>query len=83
LNSYLIYSIVSYLISIPITVFGFGYMVKFLASEFNMVMPFEFELWHGIAGLIIIEIIFMIGSYGAKKKIAKVSLQEVLKEYME
>ncbi|GAA0706681.1 FtsX-like permease family protein [Paraclostridium ghonii] len=81
LKSYLVYSIVSYLISIPITVFGFGYGMKYLAREFGMVIPFEFNIWYGIMGLLLIEAIFILGSYSAKKKIEKVSLQEVLKEY--
>lgn len=81
LKSYLVYSIVSYLISIPITVFGFGYGMKYLAREFGMVIPFEFNIWHGLIGLLLIEAIFILGSYSAKKKIEKVSLQEVLKEY--
>ena len=83
LNSYLVYSVISYLISIPMTVFGLGYGVKYLASEFKMVMPFEFEIWHGIVGFVIIIIIFAIGTYSAKKKISKISLQEVLKESRE
>lgn len=81
LKSYLVYSMSSYLISIPITVFGFGYGIKYLAREFGMVMPFEFDIWHGIIGFVLIEVIFILGSYSAKKKIEKVSLQEVLKEY--
>lgn len=72
-----------YLISIPITVFSLGDGIKYLASEFNMVMPFEIELWHSIAGFIIMILIFTIGTYSAKKKISKISLQEVLKESRE
>ncbi|WP_092926586.1 ABC transporter permease [Romboutsia hominis] len=83
LSSYLVYSIISYIISIPITVFGLGFGIRYLASEFGMVMPFEFEIWQGIVGLIIILFIFMLGTYAAKKKIEKISLQEVLKSCSE
>ncbi|HSQ87878.1 ABC transporter permease, partial [Romboutsia sp.] len=83
LNSYLIYSIVSYLISIPITVYGFGAMIKYMGKVFKIVMPFEFEIWHGIVGLIAILFIFIIGSRAAKKRIETVPLQEVLKAYSE
>lgn len=83
LSSYFVYSIISYLISIPITVVGFGYMIDYLAKEFNMVMPFEFEFKFMFIGLLIVVVIFMLGSYAAKKKIEKVSLQEVLKAYRE
>ncbi|MGL5750509.1 MAG: FtsX-like permease family protein, partial [Paraclostridium sp.] len=69
LSSYLVYSIGSYLISIPITVFSLGMGIKYLASEFNMVMPFEFEMWQGVVGLVVILIIFALGTYAAKKKI--------------
>ncbi|WP_346935465.1 ABC transporter permease [Clostridium sp.] len=81
LKSYLVYCVVSYLISIPITVYGFGYGMKYLAREFGMVIPFDFNIWYGIIGLVLIEVIFFLGSYAAKKKIEKISLQEVLKEY--
>ncbi|WP_373599305.1 ABC transporter permease [Paraclostridium bifermentans] len=83
LSSYFVYSIISYLISIPITIFGFGYMIDYLAKEFNMVMPFEFEFKYMFIGLLIVVVIFMLGSYAAKKKIEKISLQEVLKAYRE
>ena len=83
LNSYLIYSVISYLISIPITVFSLDLGMKYLAKEFNMILPFEFELWHGICGLIVVMIIFFIGSFAAKRKIEKISLQEVLKSHSE
>lgn len=83
LSSYFVYSIISYLISIPITILGFGYMVDYLAKEFNMVMPFEFEIKFLFIGLLIVSIIFLLGSYAAKKKISRISLQEVLKSYSE
>ena len=83
LQSYFIYSIISYLISVPITAISFNLGVKYLASEFGMVIPLELEWWHILVGLILIIIIFLVGSFGAKKKIDKISLQEVLKEYRE
>ncbi len=57
--------------------------MKYLAGEFNMVIPFEFEVWHMVVGLILIQVIFVVGSYAAKRRINKISLQEVLKEYRE
>ncbi len=79
LNSYLIYAVISYFISLVATVTAVNWGVRFLASNFYMIMPFEFEIWHGAVGLIIIMLIFLIGTYAAKKKINKISLQEVLK----
>ena len=79
LNSYLIYAVISYLISMVVTVVAVNWGVRFLARNFYMIIPFEFELWHGAVGLIIIMVIFLIGTYAAKKKINKIALQEVLK----
>jgi len=83
LNSYFVYSIISFLISVPIAVALVNGMVKYLIVSFNMVLPFEFELWQVFVGATIIVVIFFIGTLGAKSKINKVSLQEILKEYRE
>jgi len=83
LNSYFLYSILSFLISVPIAVASVNIMVKYLIVNFNMVMPLEFELWQLFVGCVIIGCIFFIGTLGAKSKINKVSLQEILKEYRE
>lgn len=83
LNSYLGYSIIAFLISIPITIASMNFFVDYLATGFNMVMPLEFKAWHGVVGLLIVILIFLIGSYGAKRKINKIALQEILKEYRE
>lgn len=82
-RSYLFYSVVSYFVSIPLTIYGFGAMMRYFATEFGMVIPFEFNLWYAVFGLILIEGIFLVGSYSARKKIEKISLQEVLKAYRE
>lgn len=83
LSSYFVYPIISYLISRHITIFGFGYIIDYLDKEFNMVMPFEFEFKFMFIGLLIVVVIFILGSYADKKKIEKVSIQEVLKAYRE
>ena len=83
LKSYLIYAILSYFVSTYLTVIGFDYIIKYLGRMFGMVMPFEFHIWHLFAGLIIIIVIFIIGTYAAKRRINKVSIQEVLKAYRE
>lgn len=83
LNSYLVYAIMTYLLNIPMTVLGVKAMVKYYSKAFHMVMPLEFELWHGVLGLILVVIIFLLGSYAAKKRVEGVPLQEVLKAYRE
>jgi len=83
LNSYFTYSIISFLISVPIAVTLVNVMVKYLAENFNMIMPFSFEIWQVFAGIIIIVVVFLMGTFNAKRKINKVPLQEILKQYRE
>ncbi|MEG1409923.1 MAG: ABC transporter permease [Terrisporobacter sp.] len=83
INSYLSYSIISYLISIPVTVAGFNLLLDYFGKQFNLVMPFEYEFIYLFIGLAIIIVIFLLGTYAAKRRIKKVSLQEVLKTYQE
>ncbi|WP_122639391.1 ABC transporter permease [Romboutsia sp. Marseille-P6047] len=83
LNSYLLHAIISYFISTYITVVGFDYIIGYMGKEFGIVMPFEFKISHLVSGLLVIIIIFFSGTFAAKKRIDKVSLQEVLKEYRE
>lgn len=81
LNSYLVYAILTYLVSIPITWLLVQGMVIYFSSAFDFVMPLQLEWWHCVLGLIIVVIIFLLGTYAAKRHIEKVSLQEVLKAY--
>lgn len=83
LNSYLGYGIISFLISIPITSIGIGYFMESLGKKFDMAIPFNFEWWQGILGLVIIVGIYYLGSISSKNKIKKIELQAVLKEYNE
>jgi len=83
LNSYFVYSILSFLISVPVAVALVNAIVKYLIVSFNMVMPLQFELWQVFVGGVIIGIIFFIGTLSAKSRINKVPLQEILKEYRE
>ena len=83
LNSYLGYGIISFLISIPITSIGIGYIMESLGKKFDMAIPFNFEWWQGILGLVIIVGIYYLGSISSKNKIKKIELQAVLKEYNE
>lgn len=83
LNSYLGYAVISFLISLPLTIWGVNLMVDYFSKEFNMIFPLEFSLWQGVIGLLLILLIFYIGTFSSKRKIEKVALQEVLKEYRE
>jgi len=83
LNSYFLYSILSFLVSVPIAVGIVNVLEKYLIEYFNMVMPLKFEIWQVFAGVIIVAVIFFIGTLGAKRKINRVPLQEILKQYRE
>lgn len=83
INSYLGYSIIAFIISLPITIVSMGYFTDNIGREFDIVLPFIFEPWQGIVGLLIIILIFEIGTINSKSKINKISLQEVLKQYSE
>ena len=48
-----------------------------------MVLPLKFEIWQVFAGVIIVAVIFFIGTLNAKRKISRVPLQEILKQYRE
>lgn len=83
LNSYLIYAIFTYLVSVPLTYLCTQVMVQYFSAAFGLVMPLEMQLWHIPVGLVIVIAIFEIGTFSAKRHIQKVSLQEVLKAYRE
>lgn len=81
IGGYLLYGIIIFIIAMPIGYFTFIGMQMFMAKYYNLVMPFEFKLWHGILSLAIYIIIYYLGAYVAKKKLAKISLQEAMKMY--
>lgn len=79
LDSYKIYTIVAYLIGLPLTILSMDIGMQYLASEFGMILPVKLSLLQGILGFIIVLIIFYLGTFSAKRKINKISLQETLK----
>ncbi|MGL4345185.1 MAG: FtsX-like permease family protein [Cellulosilyticaceae bacterium] len=83
LNSYLLYAILTYIITLPVVVVSLQALMVYFSRAFDLVMPLEFRAWHAVVGLVMIVIIFLVGSYSAKRKIEKISLQEVLKAYRE
>ncbi|MHC1750901.1 MAG: FtsX-like permease family protein [Cellulosilyticaceae bacterium] len=83
LNSYLIYATVTYAASIPLTILGVKFMVKYFSVAFDMVLPLDYAWWQGAVGFGIVMVIFLLGTVAAKRKINRVPLQEVLKAYRE
>ena len=81
LGGYLFYGVGIFVLAIPISYFAFQFMTLFFAREYNVLMPFEFNIFHGLFGVTIFLILFYAGAFVAKKKLDKISLQEALKMY--
>lgn len=83
LNSYFVYAIITYILSVPMTYCITQFMIYYFSQSFGLVMPMEMQVSHIIGGLCIVIIIFFMGTFAAKRHISNVSLQEVLKAYRE
>jgi putative ABC transport system permease protein len=83
LSVYLTYSVLAYLISIPITILIMNFGVAFLSSYYNMYISLDFGIIKAAIGLIFIILIYLFGSFHADKELRNIPLQEVLKEYQE
>jgi len=81
LGGYLTYGIGTFLVTIPIAYGLFYLMTYYMAQFYGVLMPFRFELWHGLLSLVIFIILFYLGAYVAKRKLSKISLQEAMKMY--
>ncbi|MGE5626506.1 MAG: ABC transporter permease [Solirubrobacterales bacterium] len=83
LNSYFAYTVISYLISVPAALGVLKLVMKVFAAEYNVVLPLEFKPFDVARGLIILIVIFYASTWANRRKIEKISLQEVLKAYGE
>ncbi|MGL4798918.1 MAG: FtsX-like permease family protein [Cellulosilyticaceae bacterium] len=83
LSSYLVYAMMTYILSVPMTYGISQWMIRYFSDEFGIVMPLEMYGSHVILGFVVVVVIFFMGTYAAKRHISKVSLQEVLKAYRE
>ncbi|WP_147804522.1 ABC transporter permease [Alkalicoccus halolimnae] len=82
LNSYFVYALLSYLISIPIALLILRLMVAFFAG-YGVILPLRFEPVSLGITLGILLLIFFISTYLSRRKINRIPLQEVLKKYHE
>jgi len=80
---YFAYSLVSYLISIPISVVVLKGLMDVFATEYGVVLPLEFKPVHIVIGLLMLILIFFTGTMVSRRKIGKIELQEALKTYGE
>jgi len=83
LDSYLIYTILSFLISIPLALIFLSWTSDFFTTNYDLVFPFEIRLIQILMALGILLAVFFAGTWNAKKKAAGISLQETLKAYRE
>jgi putative ABC transport system permease protein len=83
LNSYLVYAVISYLVSIPIALAILYSMMDLFASEYGVILPLKFEPNFIPKTLAILVVIYFASTYISRRKIARIPLQEVLKTYGE
>ena len=83
LNSYLVFAVVSYFLSVPVSILVIKGLMRIFATEYGILIPFEFKLIQILWGILLILVIFYIGSAISRHRISKVPLQEVLKAYGE
>lgn len=81
LGGYSVYGIGIFLIAIPAALVSFYAMEIIFAQMYDMLFPVKFVWWHSIASIVIFLVIFNVGAYAAKRRLAKVSLQEAMKLY--
>lgn len=83
LDSYLIYTVLSFLVSIPIALIFLEWTSSFFTTNYDLVFPFEFRPIQIPMALAILLAVFFAGTWNAKKKAGRISLQETLKAYRE
>ncbi|WP_243298746.1 ABC transporter permease [Bacillus litorisediminis] len=79
LNLYTAVVIVGYLLSIPLSLAAMESIVKYLAGETSFALPVELSPISLIAGLLIMLVTYQLSLFVSKRKVAKISLQEVMK----
>ena len=83
LNSYFTYSLISYLISLPIAILILNQIMALFTTDYGIVMPLEFKPIYIIIGILVLIIIFFLGTTVSRFKIKRIQLQEALKTYSE
>ena len=83
LDSYLVYSLLCYALSMPIALATLGALEQVFLQEYGLVIPLEFAPLDMVKGLAVLVAIFLGGTYASRRKIERISLQEVLKSYGE
>ncbi|GAA0346396.1 FtsX-like permease family protein [Bacillus carboniphilus] len=79
LNLYTTVVLVGYIISIPISLLAMNEVVRYLASETSFALPVKLQPIWIMIGLLIILLTYQLSLFVSKRKLRKVSLQEVMK----
>lgn len=79
LRSYLVYALLSFLISLPIALFVLSQLIVVFAQDYGIVLSLNFEAVYGLIALGILLVIFFRSTYLSRRKIERISLQEVIK----
>lgn len=83
LDSYFVYSLLSYALSLPIALAILGGLMDVFLQEYGLVVPLEFQPISVLKGLTVLVAIFLAGTWASRRKIERIPLQEVLKTYAE
>jgi putative ABC transport system permease protein len=83
LNSYFTYALISYLISLPIAIVILNQIMTLFITDYGIVMPLEFKPVYIAIGILVLLIIFLLGTTVSRFKIKRIQLQEALKTYSE
>ncbi|MFP5415323.1 MAG: FtsX-like permease family protein [Actinomycetes bacterium] len=83
LNSYFVYSLISYALSVPIALASLALLQEAILAEYGFVMPLSYDPADTVKGLAVLVAIFLAGTFVSRRKIAGIPLQEVFKTYGE
>jgi len=83
LDSYFIYALMSYFISIPIAIAILNWVMDIFWVEYGVIIILKYRPQYMLQGLAILIAIFFTGTFLARRRIEKIPLQEVLKTYSE
>jgi putative ABC transport system permease protein len=83
LNSYFVYALFSYALSMPVVLVILNWMEVLFLEEYGIIIPLKFNPADMLKGLAILVVILVAGTYASRRKIGKIPLQEVLKTYGE
>ncbi len=81
LGGYFIYGLFIFILTIPICYIAFMLMTQLLANQYDLIMPFQIQIWHMLLTVFMFIIIFYGGAFVAKRKLKDISLQEAMKMY--